>query len=265
MARYGGHRMREDLRLRICSGSERSSVQFARLIFEVMGIPADRVVVVAHEPPEACDVTFEAIRAWGWSNCVARLRRLSASGIRAVLLADSFLDWPTPDGETIEEWLAAFERAQRDLGLCLVVLETYDGDAGAALIECFGRQAHWPRVGLQEVVSEMCRSYRPESIVLPYGMLPCFFLEPERRRGDAGAAGSVKALVGFQPWSSTWVLRRFPHAEPPIRFWLPVSAQRQSSCPGPVPCLLELASASPERGLGEGRIGSQVDPRSRKW
>lgn len=225
------------MRIRIGAENERSAAIFAqRLLPFVEAATGQKIVAAAicQEPitcfsPEATKACIP-VDSWQFKEAGDNIYKLAHAGINFIILSEQFLFWKT-DKETINDDLEAFERALMETGMSVIYIGSFeDADEYKSY---FSDSSHWPDFTATQIAALMAKDYRHYDLILPWGALPYFIIEPADYQ-NLKSSPSFRALVGFQPWT----YEKLPQDSLPVKFpfihWLP------DNCPavkvGPVPC-----------------------------
>lgn len=180
-----------------------------------------------------CDTGFRDITKWSFPTACEEMERLVASGVNAIILSEEFLDWHT-DKDCINDDLMAFEDFLERQGIMVIEAQQYnetENEAGSEFLQV----EHWKSCQLDDILKIMVDDYKNASLVLPYGMLPYFQLNPTADRSSITGL-EISAFVGFQPWSYKKAIKRFGEPYYPFIHWLPIEYRNIQAGPFPMLC-----------------------------
>lgn len=225
------------MRIRIGAENERSAAIFAQRFLPFVETATGQKIVAAvicQETitcfsPEATK-TYIPDDSWQFQEAGADIHKLAHAGINFIILSEQFLFWKT-DKETINDDLEAFEQALIETGMSVIYIGSFeDADKYKSY---FADSSQWPDYAATQIAALMAEDYRHYDLILPWGALPYFIIEPidyQRLKNSP----SFRALVGFQPWTYEKLQQDCLPEKFPFIHWLP------DKCPGvkvgPVPC-----------------------------
>lgn len=181
-----------------------------------------------------CETGFSDIAKWSFPTACEEMERLVASGVNAIVLSEKFLNWHT-DKDCIDADFLAFEDFLEKHGLLVIEAQQFNETQNETGRE-FLQVEHWKDCQLDDILKIMVDDYKDASLVLPYGMLPYFQLNPNTDRSLI-TGQEMSAFVGFQPWSHEKAIKRFGEPDYPFIHWLPIEYKNIRI--GPFPMLIK--------------------------
>lgn len=176
--------------------------------------------------------SFVPIDSWCFSEASENFAKLANQGINLIVLSETFCEWET-EGETIANNLESFESSLEAYGMTIIGIEKYDG----TYAPMFDNPKQWQPISIESILSLMVEDYMDASLILPWGMLPYFIIEPVQPE-ELETLPSIKVMVGFQPQIYARINTEYLPEKFPFVHWLP--DEYKSLKVGPLPFLCAI-------------------------
>ena len=222
----------ESFFLRISSESEATSVAFALKLLNYISEIQERELtpLLLAESDHAAKLPYQQISSWSWDTAIEKLKTISEQKINTIIISDDMWNWDCSK-ETIEDDLDAFEQEVKELTMNVITTE-HDKKMEK---RDFANSDKWPEEQMADILSTMIDDFTAESLVLPWGGLPYFILDPSLKLSIGDEITRIAALVGFQPWTYYYRAKdRWPDTERPFRHWLEERYARKIPDFGPI-------------------------------
>lgn len=201
-------------RIQVRSSDEPTSLMFAFRLVPLIGRLLEReprtAVIVPDWMPrlyggeisaalggQAVRFQFHDCDTFSFDTACDRLDSLARAGVNTIILSQEYLRWDTSH-ETINQGIDDLNECMDRHQMTLALIESA-AQCGDEFKRCFSRVPECERLSLEQVIERMLNDYRRTSMLMPFGALPHFILDPAT--DVFGTPGrEVRVIAGYEKW-----------------------------------------------------------------